>query len=440
VSDPLDFLHHSYSDYDSYRGPPSTGIRIPGPATAAGVLPNINDILLPGITAFDYLFPPRRVATPELQYPAEEALRTVTPPPRTTTLEIHFVDSPEGLALSPLLALAHIASIARPASAPPISYNEDIEILAPNRPASALAYPDPLNVAQPQEEETPTEFTFGPPSRSASPSYHVRSPTPVSPLSRMPSPFSFSPTPEPSPRPLPRVPSPPPPSLENQENIRPPLAQIPASTLNPFLPPRCISHPSPVHPHQYFIVDLDYQQVWRPVAEGEVVSFLDFPTHEQLLAINTVFPTVTPFKGYSPHAAYITPQNHWLAAQFDIPPLHVCCHAGFALPSPGAPLGYTIYTFRHSLKQTFLRHSQLVRNVFNGALVVSEVYDFLDGRRVFAYGRLEFGQDTVYITNQAFHFEDAVARYPFLLRHCITPRVPADPCFFVQVYPEDTPL
>jgi hypothetical protein len=135
----------------------------------------------PGVTAFDYLFPARRSATPELQYPAEDVLRAITPPPRTTTLELHFVDSPEGPALSPLLALAHIASIARPASAPPTSYDEDIEILAPNRPASALAYPDPLNIAQPQEEETPTEFTFGPPSRSASPSYHVRSPTPVSP-------------------------------------------------------------------------------------------------------------------------------------------------------------------------------------------------------------------------------------------------------------------
>jgi hypothetical protein len=126
--------------------------------------------------------------------------------------------------------------------------------------------------------------------------------------------------------------------------------------------------------------------------------------------------------------------------QFDIPPLHVCCCAGFALPSPGAPLGYTIYSFRHSLKQTFLHRLQLVCNVFDGALVVSEVYDFLNGHRVFAYGRLAFGQNSVFIVNQAFHFEDAVARYPFLLCHCITPHVPADPCFFVQVYPEDPVL
>src|ERR1700679_3294652 len=47
MSRPFDSLHPSYSDYDSYRGPPSTGIRIPGPATAAGILPNINDVVTP---------------------------------------------------------------------------------------------------------------------------------------------------------------------------------------------------------------------------------------------------------------------------------------------------------------------------------------------------------------------------------------------------------
>jgi hypothetical protein len=226
----------------------------------------------------------------------------------------------------------------------------------------------------------------------------------------------------------------------DQENQRPPLAEIPAPPLDPFLPPACVSNPSPIHPHQYFLVDFDNQQVWRPISEGEIVSFLNFPTYEHLLETATVFPTVTPFKGYSPHAALINPCNRWQATLFDIPSIYVCCRAGYALPSPGAPLGYTIYTFRPSLKNTFLRHSQLIRNVFEGSLVVSEVYDFLDGRRVFAYGRLAFGQDSVFVTNQAYHFEDAVASHPALLRHCLTPRIPADPCFFVQVYPDDTPL
>src|ERR1700679_1778765 len=118
MSDPFDSLHPSYSDYDSYRGPPSTGICIPGPATAAGVFPNVNDVLSPGVTAFDYLFPDCRSATPKFQYPAEGVLRAVTPPPRSNSLGFQDAGSP-GPFLSPLNALAHVASITRPASAPP---------------------------------------------------------------------------------------------------------------------------------------------------------------------------------------------------------------------------------------------------------------------------------------------------------------------------------
>jgi hypothetical protein len=378
VSDPFDSLHLSYSDYDSYRGPPSTGIRIPGPTTASGASPNVNDILPPGVTAFDYLFPVRRSATPELQYPAEDVLRAVTPPPRSNSLDFQTAGSP-GPFLSPLNALVHVASLARPASAPPTPHDEDIHLFAPASPIT-FHYPDPLDVAPSEEEEAPTEFTFGPLSCSASPSYHVRLPSPRSPVSRTPSPFAFSPSP------------------------------------------------------------VDNRQIWRPVSEGEVVSFLDFPTHQQLLQYDTVFPTVTPFQGYTPHAALVNPTNRWQATLFDIPSIYTCCRAGFALPSPRAPLGYVVFTFRLSIKETFLRHSALVRNVFEGSLVVTEVYNFLDGRRVYVYGHLQFGQNSVYVVNPAYHFEDAIARYPALLRHCVTPRIPADPCFFVQVYPDDSPL
>jgi hypothetical protein len=437
VSDPFDSLHPSYSDYDSYRGPPSTGIRIPGPTTASGTVPNVNDILPQGVTAFDYLFPVRRSATPELQYPAEDVLWAITPPPRSNSLDFQTAGSP-GPFLSPLNALVHVASLAHPASAPPTPHDKDIHLFAPASPVT-FHYPDPLDVAPSQEEEAPTEFTFGPPSRSASPSYHVRSPSPRSPISRTLSPFAFSPSPVPAPRPLPRVPSPLPPSLD-QENQRPPLAEIPAPPLDPYLPPRCISHPLSVHPHQYFIIELDNRQIWRPVSEGEIVSFLDFLTHEQLIEYATVFPTVTPFKGYTPHPALVNPVNQWQATLFDIPSIYTCCRAGYSLPSPGAPLGYIVFTFRLSIKETFLHHSTLVRYVFEGSLVIIEVYDFLDGRRVYMYRHLSFRQDSVYVVNLAYHFEDAVARYPALLCHCVTPRIPADPCFFVQVYPDDTPL
>jgi hypothetical protein len=199
-------------------------------------------------------------------------------------------------------------------------------------------------------------------------------------------------------------------------------------------------HPSPVHPHQYFIIKLDNRQIWRPISKGEVVSFLSFPTHEQLLQYNTVFPTITPFKGYTPHAALFSPVNRWQATLFDIPSIYTCCRASFALPSPEAPLGYVIFMFHLSIKETFLWHLALVNNIFEGSSVVTEVYNFLDGCCVYVYGHLQFGQDSVYIVNSAYHFEDAVAHYPALLRHWVTPRIPADLCFFVQVYPDNTSL
>src|SRR6202789_1114698 len=151
MSDPFDSLHPSYSDYDSYRGPPSTGIRIPGPATASGVFPNVNNVLPPGVTAFDYLFSARRSATPELQYPAEDVLRAVTPPPRSVSLSPQPAQGPEGPFLSPLLPLAPVPTIARSPPAPPTPHDEDIRLFAPANPAS-LQYPDPLDVTQRSEE------------------------------------------------------------------------------------------------------------------------------------------------------------------------------------------------------------------------------------------------------------------------------------------------
>ena len=121
-------------------------------------------------------------------------------------------------------------------------------------------------------------------------------------------------------------------------------------------------------------------------------------------------------------------------------PLHVCCHAAFALPSPKAPLGYAVYTFHPSLREMFLKHPQFIRNVFEGGLVVTEVYDFLDGRRVYVYGKLHFNQGAVFIRNPGYHFEDTFTQYPTLLRHYITPYVPADPCYFMQVFSDNIPL
>jgi hypothetical protein len=226
----------------------------------------------------------------------------------------------------------------------------------------------------------------------------------------------------------------------NQEE-RPPLASITPCPLDPYLPPPCVQNPPPIHPHQYFLIELDGQQVWRPITEGESPSVVKFPTYEYLLSQPLIFPTVAPFKGYSPHSALVSPTNIWQATLFNIPPLYVCCHAGYAPPTVDIPFGYLVYTFRPSIRKTFLKHGHLVHNVFEGALVVSEVYDFLDGRRIYTYGKLRFHQDTVRITHQTLHFEDALSCYPFLFHHTLHPhRLPEDPCSFIHTYPNDCPL
>jgi hypothetical protein len=303
--------------------------------------------------------------------------------------------------------------LASPTSTSSLDALAQVAAAAPRSVTPELQYPDPLEITQPQEEEVRSEHTFGPPSRSVSPSYHVRTPSPQPPVSRTPSPLVDTPLPVPPPSLMQVVPLSSPPS--DQENIRPPLEEIVEAPLDPYLPPACIQDPSPIHPHQFFLLDIDGQQVWWPISEGQVTSFLELPSHDALLDHPTIFPMVTPFKGHSPHVALASPTDQWQAAIFDIPALHLCSRAGYAPPAADTPLGYICYTFRPSIRATFLKHSQLVRNVFEGALVISDLYDFLDGRRVYIYGKLRFGVDSVYITDQTLHYEDAVARHPYLL-------------------------
>jgi hypothetical protein len=303
--------------------------------------------------------------------------------------------------------------LASPTSTSSLDALAQVAAAAPCSVTPELQYPDPLEITQPQEEEVRSEHTFGPPSRSVSPSYHVRTPSPQPPVSRTPSPLVDTPLPVPPPSLVQVVPLSSPPS--DQENIRPPLEEIVEAPLDPYLPPACIQDPSPIHPHQFFLLDIDGQQVWWPISEGQVTSFLELPSHDALLDHPTIFPTVTPFKGHSPHVALASPTDQWQAAIFDIPALHLCSRAGYAPPTADTPLGYICYTFRPSIRATFLKHSQLVRNIFEGALVISDLYDFLDGRRVYIYGKLRFGVDSVYITDQTLHYEDAVARHPYLL-------------------------
>jgi hypothetical protein len=340
--------------------------------------------------------------------------RTESPLPRT----------PSPIARTSLPESYERTRLASPASTSSLDALAQVAAVAPRSVIPELQYPDPVEVTQLPEEEVPSKRTFGPLSRSASPSYHVHTPSPQPPISRTPSPLVDTPPPVPPSSLVQVVPSPSPPS--DQENIRPPLEEVVEAPLDPYLPPACIQNLSPIHPHQFFLLELDGQQVWRPISEGQVTSFLNLPSQDALLDNPTIFPTVMPFKGYSPHVALASPTDRWQAAIFDIPALHLCSRAGYAPPAVDSPLGYIVYTFRPSIHATFLKHSQLVRNVFEGSLVISDVYDFLDGRRVYIYGKLRFNIDLVYITDQTLHFEDAVARHPYLLWHCLMPRLPAD--------------
>jgi hypothetical protein len=114
--------------------------------------------------------------------------------------------------------------LASPASTSSLDALAQAAAVAPRSVTPELQYPDPLEVTQPQEEEVPSENTFGPLSRSASPSYHVRTPSPQSPLSRSPSPLAISAPPSPSSSLVRAVPPLSPPS--DQENIRPPLRNL----------------------------------------------------------------------------------------------------------------------------------------------------------------------------------------------------------------------
>jgi hypothetical protein len=90
--------------------------------------------------------------------------RTESPLPRTP-LPIARTSLPESYERT---------CLASPASTLSLDALAQAAAVAPRSVTPELQYPDPLEVTQPQEEEVPSENTFGPLSRSASPSYHVR--------------------------------------------------------------------------------------------------------------------------------------------------------------------------------------------------------------------------------------------------------------------------
>jgi hypothetical protein len=169
--------------------------------------------------------------------------------------------------------------LASPASTSSLDALAQVAAVAPRSVTPELQYPDPLEVAPAPGGRKPFRAHLRPPSRVP-----PRRRTTYVPLAATPLiPYSVasgygSPPQGPPPSFVQAVSSSSPPS--DQENIRPPLEELTETPLDPYLPPACIQNPSPVHPHQFFIVELDGQQVWRPISEGQVASFLSLPSHD----------------------------------------------------------------------------------------------------------------------------------------------------------------
>jgi hypothetical protein len=99
--------------------------------------------------------------------------RTESPLPRT----------PSPIARTSLPESYERTCLASPTSTASLDALAQVATAAPRSVTPELQYPDPLEIAQPQEEEVCSEHTFSPLSRSVSLSYHVRTPSPQPPVS-----------------------------------------------------------------------------------------------------------------------------------------------------------------------------------------------------------------------------------------------------------------
>jgi hypothetical protein len=243
--------------------------------------------------------------------------------------------------------------------------------------------------------------------------------------------------------PTPHTTGPSPPTEEETHHTdqedRPPL---PSATLQAdwYAPPDCVQNPRPFHPHQFYIVRHEDHDSWRPIEEAHLPSSLEFVTQDELLAQPPAFPTVLAFKAHSHHTSLIAPTDLFQAGLFRIPTLITCSRAGLSPPTLDIPLGYIHFSYRASIKHVFTRLPNFARGCFSNALVISEIHDFLDGRRIFTYGFLHFDSGRIFIRNQGYHFEDAVRSHRLLLRYTLSPRLPLDPFAFLRVFRDEDPL
>jgi hypothetical protein len=138
----------------------------------------------------------------------------------------------------------------------------------------------------------------------------------------------------------------------------------------------------------YFLVKLNRQQIWWPIIKGESPFVIEFPIYKYLFSQPAIFLIVTLFKEYSSHSALIFPIDTWQANLFNIPPLYVCCYAGYFPLTLDISFGCLVYTFQLLIHKLFLKHKHLIHNIFEGVLVVSEIYNFLNKCHIYMYGNV----------------------------------------------------
>jgi hypothetical protein len=340
---------------------------------------------------------------PDLHYPE------ASPPSNTLRLAIDD-DNLDGPRPSPLLTFANIAQLQS------LSNNSDT-----------------ILVATPQQpEDTPSTPTSG----ISSPSYHIHTPDslPVVPSLRTPSipstSSSFSYIPSLSAEETE-------PDLDQENRPPTPLAEL---TPDLFAPPACTLVSHTYHPHQYYIVPQPHGDSWEAASEAHHLRLLNYPYFSDLVINPPALPTVTPYKAQAPHyiriqptdilrlTAYRFPRSPFVVVP-DIPPL-----------TPNLPLGFLVYSFRVSIRDTLLRLPLFARLVFSYSTVLAELHDFLDGRRIYTYGRLRFANGKVYLVDQTYHIEDSVLTYPSLLRFSLSPRIPSEPLANIRTYRDEDPL
>ena len=379
----------------------------PGPASSTGPLGSFLSPLLLSTVGLS----PAPLPETSLQA-AESAYISYPPTPisdRSVTPELCYPSPVPSVRSSPVSAIRstilHIPS-PRPASLPPTSSGQELFAATGGRfSASPIDYEAAtrrLLEENPDDVDLQTALGYAPP--RTNPSIPER----------------------------PRVPSP---ALTvTNENVAP--APV-------FRPPPCLTYIGP-HPHQFILV---------ATQRGEELRVPDRFSHTvqniidgyELLRRPPVFPSVTPFRAITPHYILINPVNREEGLVIGNQTLYACSQAIIDLPSEDTPLGTIRYTFANGIRNAFAGLPVLARRAYEGTFVVLDIHDFLDGRVITTYGYLAFGDrlgegDSVFVTDQSYHFKDGVREEPRLTAFTFYPRIPADPHSYLHTYYEDQPL